>query len=275
MTLTPEKIESYDPTHLIDTAEWIGQQHPRWDSHFIYQLNDLQGMGNFSVNGEKTIADADSDVGVSQILTAEAVAAQATALDGVTSLMTMQGMAVTALEDARNTGYSVDSQFGVKDALPPNPATSQERQQLATWHANNIAQHVGNFQKTQQAVAEALRTHGQILQGHVQMVDSHAFATDKGVSPGGPPVSPDPSKQGDKKPRSFGDDFDSFTKVVGGVGAIGGGVAAVGIGGASEVGTEGLSSPVSIPTILGGLTAIAGGAGSIEKGLNELFSSGE
>lgn len=172
MALTPEKIETYHPTHLAEIAEWIGQQYPRWDNHFIDQLNDLQGIGNVGVNAEQTLADAGKDVATSGTLTAAATAAQTAALDSVTSLMTMQGMAVSALEGARTTGFTVDEQFGVTDTLPADPETRKARQQLATEHANNIAHHVSNFQKAQQTVAQTLRTQGQTLQGHIQDMGS-------------------------------------------------------------------------------------------------------
>jgi hypothetical protein len=268
MALTPDKIESYDPTHLIETAEWIGRQHPRWDNHFINQQMDLIGMGWTGVNGEKTLADATQDVADTIPLIAEAATAQATAMAGYTSLMAARGLAQTALEAAKGTGYQVDSSFGVKDTLPPTPVTQQARQVLAQEHASNIANTVGNFQAEQHAVAQALRTHGKTLQGHVSMVDNH---TDKGQPPGQQPVHPDPNQHQEPKKHGFGDVVDSFGKVAGGTLSVLGGTALTVGAIPEEIGSGGLLTPAIIAQGAGGLTLITGGAASVEKGLQELF----
>lgn len=268
MALTPEKVETHDPIHLVEMAQWIGRQHPRWDNHFINQQMDLTGMGWTGINGEKTLADATQDVADVAPLSAEAAAAQATAMAGYTSIMTMRGLAQTALEGARGTGYQVDSSFGVKDTLPPNPATAQARQAGAEAHAKNIAYHVSNFQAEQQAVAQALRTHGQVLKGHTSMVD---FKTDKGPAPDPHLISPDPSFKDSKKHQcDFGERFQGFADVAGGALTTAGGGILVAAGGSTEAITGGASSPVSIPGILGGLGMIATGAGVTERGLDKL-----
>jgi hypothetical protein len=207
-----------------------------------------------------------------EILRTTASVAKAGALD----LNGQKQEILEAVDTAKNAEFEVSDDWEeVKDVsgVPPDSPEGVFRQGLAESIQADLVGQVGVFSSQEMATSAGITSSvaglgGSSSTGRVQMVDNK---TDKGP----PPISPDPSKQGGKKSRSFGDDFDSFTKVIGGVGAIGGGIAAIGIGGATEVGTDGVSSPISIPTILGGATAIAGGSGSIEKGLNELFGSGQ
>jgi len=273
---TKTQVLDYQPSHLSEHAEHSTKTGLNWTATSETQHSEAQALGWHGIAGStyKLVASADHATVQAAAEQAHAVAAVATAQSALV-YEALQG-AKFALEDAEGAQIEVSEQFGLEDRLPPSPdpVMREWRQAELTYHAGQIGTTVSGLISADNAAAAAIRSAGdfspyhQTPNGHISAVD---FKTDKGP----PPVSPDPHQQGDKKSRSFSDNFESFTKVVGGSLGVVGGTVLVGAGAATEVGTDGVSSPVSIPSIAGGLGMIATGSGAIEKGLGELFGSGQ
>jgi hypothetical protein len=165
MSLTPEYIEYYNPTHLLNTGDWLDRQHQRWTDHFGQQHSRLQGLGWEGTAAQGAIAHEARDYATTQHVAGEVQDARTTAHRGAQSIMEYRNNARDAISAAREDNYTVDDKFGVKDNVDEydDEETAQERTDLAAEHARTIATHVGAFQEHRASVAQDLRAHGKAL----------------------------------------------------------------------------------------------------------------
>jgi hypothetical protein len=278
--VTKDDVLSYQPHHFLDFGDAATQTSSAWSNASLTQHSEAMAMEwqGLAANAYKAVATADH----TEVLSAAAHASVAAVVAHVDGQLVWEAQQAArfALEDADTAQVDVSEGFSLSDRLPPSPDPIMRswRQAEIQYHAGQVGTTVTALIAADTKAAATMRTAGdfsdyhQSPNGHITGVD---FKTDKGAPPGGPMITPDPNKQGEKKPRSFGDNVESFTKVVGGAVAIVGGSILTGTSAAATVGTDGVAAPISRPGIATGATAVIGGIGSVEKGLNELFESGQ